>query len=949
MIINHNLPALNAQRLMGANNTATSKSMEKLSSGLRINRAGDDAAGLAISEKMRGQIRGLDQASRNAQDSISMVQTAEGALNETQSILQRMRELSVQSANDTETDSDRTQMQKEVSQLKSEINRIAENTEFNTKKLLNGSLSAAKSAQGTAASSSVFDAATTAATAGASKAGLAVVLSNAAAGTTGTGYSTTAGAALDERTIIQTGTNDTFNININGVAYTDVTIGASTTQGYTRSEFASALSTAINAKIEATNAGDSKIEFNQVNVSLTGDNHLKFTTAATGSSATLQVAISAPTTAGANKGAVEAMGFDNKQTTVTGNVDLSAGITVAVADSRFNVTLGNKSIADVDLVADGGLTAGTTYTFDALKTALQTAMDKRAGSGAVTVGDDGNGHLKFTSNVAAGGFAIAAATTGADDGSANLFGTSLTSSDVAQSANITAKGVNTVEATKAGTYISKNANDQFNISVDGGAAQTITLNAGNYATRDALVTEVNNQINSNASLVGKVKAQLASDNSGKIEFVSTSTGSTSNVIVSGPTAANQSALGALGYAGVAGGVTGTVDLKAGVDLSAAATATKMDVTLGNKTVTIDLAGATGINTTATGGSVVSSRDAIVKALQSKLDTAFGQGAVTVNTSTTAAGVDTLSISNNTRGAAFSIADGANTGATVLFGAAKTATVSASGTNTTTAGTDAIDNTIANNTLVTDLADADGNNLGLSAGNVIKVNGTQNGSSFEASLTVTNTTTLSDIENTLRNLDAFKGATVSLDAATGKLSIQGATGSTKDISNLKFTAQKSATDTSTVPGFNKVFGNFNVTQQAQDASSDNSLVSHIGANQGQTMNIDINEMTTKALKLDAVDISSQAGAESAISVIQNALESVSDERAKLGAFQNRLEHTINNLGTSSENLTASESRIRDVDMAKEMTEYSKNNILSQASQAMLAQAKSQPEQVLQLLR
>ncbi len=140
MIINHNIAALNTYRMLSANNTAASKSLEKLSSGLRINRAGDDAAGLAISEKMRGQIRGLNQATRNAQDGISLIQTAEGALNEVHSILQRMRELAVQAANDTNNDNDRAELQKEIDQLISEINRIASDTEFNTKKLLNGDM-----------------------------------------------------------------------------------------------------------------------------------------------------------------------------------------------------------------------------------------------------------------------------------------------------------------------------------------------------------------------------------------------------------------------------------------------------------------------------------------------------------------------------------------------------------------------------------------------------------------------------------------------------------------------------------------------------------------------------------------------------------------------------------------------------------------------------------------
>lgn len=141
MIINHNLGAINAQRNMGINSGAAAKSMEKLSSGLRINRAGDDAAGLSISEKMRAQIRGLDQASTNAEDGISMIQTAEGALTETHSILQRMRELSVQSANDTNVSTDRDAIQAEMDELTKEIDRIATTTEFNTQKLLDGSFS----------------------------------------------------------------------------------------------------------------------------------------------------------------------------------------------------------------------------------------------------------------------------------------------------------------------------------------------------------------------------------------------------------------------------------------------------------------------------------------------------------------------------------------------------------------------------------------------------------------------------------------------------------------------------------------------------------------------------------------------------------------------------------------------------------------------------------------
>ena len=141
MIINHNMIAMNSHRASGINSSGMGKSIEKLSSGMKINRAGDDAAGLYISEKMRGQIRGLSMASKNAQDGISLIQTAEGALDEVHSMLQRMRELAVQAANDTNVSEDRTALQAEIDQLASEITAISSRSEFNTQTLLDGSFS----------------------------------------------------------------------------------------------------------------------------------------------------------------------------------------------------------------------------------------------------------------------------------------------------------------------------------------------------------------------------------------------------------------------------------------------------------------------------------------------------------------------------------------------------------------------------------------------------------------------------------------------------------------------------------------------------------------------------------------------------------------------------------------------------------------------------------------
>lgn len=138
MVVQHNLSAMNTNRQLGITTGAQAKSTEKLSSGYRINRAGDDAAGLTISEKMRSQIRGLNKASTNAEDGVSLIQTAEGALNEAHSILQRMNELATQAANDTNTDSDREAIDKELTALTAELDRIASTTQFNTMNLLDG-------------------------------------------------------------------------------------------------------------------------------------------------------------------------------------------------------------------------------------------------------------------------------------------------------------------------------------------------------------------------------------------------------------------------------------------------------------------------------------------------------------------------------------------------------------------------------------------------------------------------------------------------------------------------------------------------------------------------------------------------------------------------------------------------------------------------------------------
>lgn len=382
MRINHNISALNTYRQLSSNNTATSKSLEKLSSGLRINRAGDDAAGLAISEKMRGQIRGLDQASSNANDGISLIQTAEGALNETQSILQRMRELAVQSSNDTNTANDRAEIQKEIDQLTQEIDRIGNTTEFNTKKLLNGGASVSATKTGAA-----VDTARITVTGGSSdtKVGDSVTITAA-----GTAMATSATATTNVNSVAYTGATSKLNaassIAINGVAFSFTT--ANTVQDV--------IDTINDAGMGVT-------------ASYTAGNQIQFKTAAVGSSAKLDfsgatgdfaenaaladtvgtdatVGGIASYTAVGNHITVHSTTAKGLEFDLSGTGALTGSVTVAVASNGgLNMHIGANenqtmyiSVGDMRSTALGvnGINVTTKDSAEASITTIQSALDK---------------------------------------------------------------------------------------------------------------------------------------------------------------------------------------------------------------------------------------------------------------------------------------------------------------------------------------------------------------------------------------------------------------------------------------------------------------------------------------------------------------------------------------------------------------------------------------------
>ncbi|SDE50312.1 flagellin [Paenibacillus sp. UNCCL117] len=686
MRINHNIAALNTHRQLTGNTASASKAMEKLSSGLRINRAGDDAAGLAISEKMRGQIRGLDQATRNAQDGISMIQTAEGALNEAHSILQRMRELAGQSANDTNVNIDRDEIQKEMNQLTSELNRIGNTTEFNTQKLLDGG--------------------------GSKKTDLTV------------GVTTEGG---------KKGAISSFS-----------TITGSETG---KSKLDITLANGMTLSIEAQNVGT---DLNGLNITFADNGGGATTVAKSGSTVTVSL---------------DAAGAGDTLANIQNALNSSGLVT-----SPVNVTLTN---------AAGTVQAGTT----AIETATHAIVGK---NGTFAKGLDAEVRGSFSFDIT------------------EKFKNTGETIDFKIPTAGSPSELTTVQLTSVATGAGAG---QFNI---GTAGDLLSVEEQAKSIRDALASD--------ATVSGVYDVTVV-----KNKIVLTE------------------------KAGAAQGV----GLEKGVVNSAAKAGEFTYTHTGGKVVE------------AGGKFEIDGQEILVVDGKGEDDAALvAAGKAIIFDETLSAGSTTA----NGQAALLATAIGTNNAAL----SAKYSAAAVAGTITLTQRA----NVESDNAPTIKSSDKAGNGFEASF---------QIGANTGQSITI--------------QIDDMRSEALGISGTTA-----GGTATAKNGSVASFVATK------------------NVTNGTNNTAVEYSL-----------------------------DVSTHEKASAAISVINDALEKVSAQRSTLGAFQNRLEHTINNLGTSSENLTAAESRIRDVDMAKEMMEFTKNNILSQAAQAMLAQANQQPQGVLQLLR
>ncbi len=1050
LVINTNVAALNSQRQLVKSGDDMSQAMERLSSGRRINTAADDAAGLAISNRMTSQIRGLNQAIRNANDGISLIQTAEGALDETTNILQRMRELAIQSANGIYADEDRTTLDAEVQQLLQELDRIAETTSFNGQKLLDGTLGNVLLQVGAEANQTI----------GFSIQAMSVDqlgLGSTSGDLTGDRFDST--AAIDEGDII-----------INGVALSAHNFATDNLEDLLNdiNDNVDGVSAEGFNIIESENVGSGALAGNQALQitmgTVNGQPSTSYLFQNTASMSELVDVISSTT-----GGLIEASIGDSGSLVLSNST--GASITMAVDD---DITDGAGSFA----VSENG-----PFTLEAITGITEVTDDgtETFSGGLSLIADDGGeisivkGANGTDADLAALGFrevsdgtvqsislSSAAQTTELAIGDLKINGVDIAPSpaidglqgkvdninDVSSETGVvgTVKAeqsynfdstVMPVEVTGAAAYaapagafgelhfgpnsvapgtanLAAGANEGFTFDVtdmDGGGAVTVTVDQ-NITDNNALLADINDDL-----AASNVEAYI--DDNGKLAFRDTggNSGAAGTIIVDNFTpeasyTANQGA--------------GTANTVFGFDIE-------------------DLAGSGGTFTNSgTAGAAFNingTRIDLTSIQESSGVVSASNVAAAVNAATAATGVTayvdesdalhfssseafTLSDDANASGFVQSLDGNRNLSATNEYHAGTTAPDVVSVTDfsgaegftftvTDQAGTvntvTIVDNPInSTNTLLADINDDLSNNVtayidsngtlafsdATGGGGAITIggfDGTPGGAATNGvadalfgfgieALTGAVTSTNGHAEPVtsgsllvngfeisgidLTNLDAATITINSQQANTGVVATIDENGQMELSANSSITLDVGATNglaVGAVLGINFADANVdgvvdtqtvNAGIELRSINNDSPISIEVSEN-GEVatgfvdMNTDLSALVT-GTSLGSISVATEAGAQSAIDPIDNALETINATRSEMGAVTNRLEFTMSNLMNVTENTTAARSRIMDADFAAETANLSRAQVLQQASQAMLAQANAQPQQVLQLL-
>ncbi len=911
MRVNHNIPALYAYNSVNATNNALTKSIAKLSSGLRINGAADDAAGLAISEKMRAQIRGLDQANANAQDGINMISTAEGALNETHSILQRMRELSVQAANDTLTSNDRQAIQLEVDELAEEIDRISNTTQFNKKKLLNGDAAVLWSSDTTSTKVTVNGGLRTIDDYGQKSAqeGNYKITIDAVAGQgqvqktdifkvkhavqesvseSTVGFANFegvfAGAGLDQ--------SSTVTINIDGTAYT-----LTFTADYGDEINAAS---ALKSLIERQAGLSDKVEF------------------------TVDDATSASFVIVAKEAGVSfEIGWNIEGGTLAGS-----GITTTVAslgmttikpedDNIQSISMNgaNMMVGDYKVETLSAVTAAANAVADAVVFEQQTAAFVEAGI-AVATNTEYNMSIVFevaskdtaTNSVTfsykyvqmsqdgvteVGNGTVTQVMTGGNTLTGTYGGVSFSTFDIDD--NLTAftvgdKVVVNVAATAAAT------DQRVIINRDNGSASATPMNyVFNSGALDNKTTNFSffqlNTISTSADF-GEIKSSTVTIEFGKLENANSLGGVYGDELYASPTGRDYAASFSIdkqSIGAIADGSTSVYDIDKFWDSN------------GNFMIedpqTITLVQGDGSKT-----SITLYKDDTMDSVAEKLNNAIRDGLGQGDLEGLEAAETFANYITEDEAAANADSPYAVAGTIVISSA-----INGRDGNLTFIGDEELINALSLNVIQKSVE----NKFTVS---VVDAHDATNVIASNVQVTGNNLVGVVH-ENIDVEFDTMADVQVSWDADQAKWVSSGEDGSYETTVHL----------------------------------ADNTTVFQIGANEKEDMGINIGNMSSYALGVDNILVTDRENAARSITVLDKAIDKVSTQRAKLGAYQNRLEHTISNLTTASTNLTSAESRIRDVDMAKEMMNFTKLNILMQAGNSMLGQANQLPQNVLSLLR
>ncbi len=843
MRIQHNIMAMNAYRNYNRNTSALSKNLERLSSGYKINRAGDDAAGLAISEKMRAQITGLDAAQKNVKDGTSLVNTAEGAMQEIQDMLNRMVYLATQSSNGTyDNEVDRKNLQQEVDQLRSEINRIADSANFNGIKLLDGSLQdgAAIGAQydKVAASDILAMIPTTVAEGQPTVDAQNTVVEKDGAKASPASFS----VKLDNLNVLE---DDTLNLDFGGKTVASVQIKKGMNAADVAEQFAG-------QKVNLVDADGNKAEF-EISVNK-DDNSLQF-------KATDNTVFNPPTTVSFSLASTPEAGDPIKTTAWETTVDVAVTSLVDSGTTNTATVLNPATIT----TADANLTAAVGTAFD--MTALTDLAREKGLEGEIS--------LRFS-----------------DDGTAAAL---YVGEDKLADATLSASLANGI-AGVANTGTANVVTLTFNGLAAAGANATITLTGGVAAAGDpASDADVSGDVfkGKEFSLGVDVKVQKEPD----IELTEGA---------------------GLADALEAGGVKNTDYTKATIVYGKLSDGTTDGWTLQAGDKVIDLTAAVDANgklTLSAGANAVAEIDSgVTTATEKDYQASFkntGKVLSQVGVAPTVTGTINGAVQNIQKGSDGGADQVANT--TIDLGKyfAQDGTQITLGDTTYTVALGA-DSKFKNAENVIDLTDMTADNVDLK----------------EAA---TRLTTVAKENNGIFSIG---------HDGNGKTTLQ------------QLSSVKDSTDMTTREKIANYIGISTIdSKNLANVSMGTALTLQIGdtSDSFNQLKVSVGDMHTKALGIDDINIGTAEGAQAAVNVIKDAINQVSSVRGTLGAISNRLDHTANNLSVMAENIQDAESAIRDTDIANEMMSYTKNNILVQSAQAMLAQANQVPQGVLQLLQ